>query len=265
MPKRLLVFASLFAAHAVQAQEARPLCVDRPGLGTPPCTVEQGRATIELGLADWTLDRTPESRTDTWVAGDLLLGYGITANTEVLAGWTALGTTRVRDRTTGQVTRGTGTGDVTLAVRQNFSNPDGSGFSIAAMPHVELPVGGKTIGAGTWGAGLIVPATYELSKTVSIALTPEIDAAPDEDRRGRHLSYGSVIGLDVALTSKLDGEIEFQAKRDQDPGGHVTQTFAAAALAWQPNDDLQFDIGAVAGLNRASPDIELYLGIARRL
>jgi hypothetical protein len=52
--------------------------------------------------------------------------------------------------------------------------------------------------------------------------------------------------------------------RDEDPAGHATQALASLSFAWQPRSNLQLDMGAVAGLNSASPDVELYLGIARR-
>jgi hypothetical protein len=242
----------------------RELCPDRPGLGTPACTVDPGHALVEVGGVDWTLDKSPDARTDTIVAGDLLLRYGVADHAEVQVGWTAFGTVRTRDRLSGAVSRETGTGDVTLAVRRNLSHPDGSGFSVALMPYATLPTGGSAIGAGDWGAGLIAPVSYDLGGGLNLALTPEVDAAVDEDRRGRHLAYGSVIGLGIDLSKAVSSTIEFQAVRDQDPSGHATQALASLSLAWQPKDDLQLDAGAVAGLNDASPDAELYVGIARR-
>jgi hypothetical protein len=246
------------------AQEARPLCADRPGLGTPACTVDPGRTVVELGGLDWTLDQDATQRSDTLIAGDLLVRHGVTPNLEVQVGWTAFGTVRTRDKATGTVTRSSGVGDVTLAARYNLSNPDGSGFSAAIMPYATLPTGGDAIGAGDWGAGLILPISYSLSDTIGIALTPAIDAAVDGDRNGRHLAYGSVIGLSAALSNSVSGALEVQMTRDEDPAGHTTQALAGLSFAWVTGDELQIDAGAVAGLNAASPDIELYLGITRR-
>jgi len=261
-----LILAALAATGtaSAQAQDPRPFCADRPGLGTPACTLDTGHLMVELGALDWTSARDPAAHSDAWTAGDLLLRLGVTDDLEVQAGWTAFGAVRTRDRMSGAVTRSSGVGDVTLAVRRNLSHPDGSGFSAAVMPFATLPTGGATIGAGDWGAGVILPLSYSLSDTLSIALTPEMDAAVDGDRRGRHLAYGSVIGLSAQLSPKLGSTIEFQAARDEDPAGHATQALASLSLAWQPRDGLQFDTGAVAGLNAASPDIELYLGVARR-
>jgi hypothetical protein len=261
---RFCTLACFLFAGSAQAQELRPLCPDRPGLGTPACTVDRGHAIVELGAIDWSLDQDDSTRTDSWTMGDLLLRYGLTEDIEVQAGWTAFGTVRARDKTTGAVSHGAGIGDVTLAVRRNLSQPDGSGFSAAAMPFVTLPTGGATIGTGDWGTGLIVPLSYSLSDSFSLALTPEINAAVDADGHRRHLAYGGVIGLGAQIGKAVSGALEFQALRDEDPSGHATKKLASLSLAWQPKDDLQFDAGAVAGLNAASADVELYVGIARR-
>lgn len=251
-------------AGEAQAQDLRPFCADRPGLGTPACTIDPGRVVAELGLLDWSREEDPATRTETLIAGDALIRVGLTPSLEAQIGWTAFGDVRTRDRLSGATARQSGVGDVTLALRQNFSHPDGSGFSAAAMPFVTLPSGGGAIGAGDWGAGLVLPLSYSLSDTISIALTPEVDAAVDADGHGRHLAYGSVIGLSVVLTSHLSTAIELQESRDYDPAGHSTQALAGLSFAWQPRDDLQFDLGGVAGLNAASPDVELYIGVARR-
>jgi len=52
--------------------------------------------------------------------------------------------------------------------------------------------------------------------------------------------------------------------RDADPSGATTQGLASLSLAWAAKDDLQFDVGGAAGLNRDAPDIELYIGVSLR-
>jgi hypothetical protein len=251
-------------AGVAHGQELREFCADRPGLGTPACTLDPGHMMLETGLGDWTRESDPQTRMDTFESGDFLLRFGIGESTELQAGWTAFGYARERDRSTGAIRHDSGTGDVMLAVRQNLHNPNGSGFSAAAMPYVTLPTGGRAIGAGTAGFGANIPLSYALSDSLSLTATPQIEAAADEDRHGWHLAYGSVIGLSDDLTSSISATVELQATRDDDPKGRATQTLASLSMAWQPKDNLQLDIGSVAGLNHNSPDAELYIGIARR-
>ena len=261
--QKLLIMLAIVASPAA-AQETRDFCPDRPGLGTPPCTTAPGRAMVEVGLADWTLDRTPQTRTDTVVAGDTLVRIGIAEHAEIQIGWTAFGHVRERERLTGVIDTASGVGDVTVAVRRNLANPDGSGTSIAVMPYATLPTGGSAIGAGDWGAGVLIPVSFDLGGGLSLGLTPEIDAAVDEDRSGRHVAYGSVVGLGVELSETLSATAEVQVLRDHDPDGHATQALAGLSAGWQPGEATQLDVGANLGLNRATSDVELYVGIARR-
>ncbi|MDI1294455.1 MAG: transporter [bacterium] len=251
-------------SSAAQAQEARELCADRPGLGTPACTMAPGKVQMELGLGDWTREKDASSQTDSVVLGDALVRFGLTDSLEAQVGWTSYGHVRTRDRLTGAIAKASGTGDVTLALRQNLHNPDGSGFSIALMPYATVPTGGSAIGAGDWGVGLIVPVSFDLGHGLSLGLTPQVDAAVDGDGKGRHLAYGSVAGLGFALSEAVSGTIEAQVTRDDDPDGHATQALAGLSFAWKPSDAMQFDIGLNLGLNSVSPDSQLYVGVVRR-
>lgn len=245
--------------------EERDYCPARPGLGTPACTIPPGRVSIETGLADWTLEDGLGERSDTVLLGDTLVRAGLTDRVEFQVGWTPYGQVRTRDATTGVVANARGVGDVMLGLGVNLANPDGSGFAVAVEPFVTLPTGGAAIGAGDWGAGVVVPMSYDLGRSFSLQLTSEVDAAVDGDRRGRHLAYGAILGLGFPLGDTLSATIEGQAMRDDDPAGATTQGYASLSFGWTPSDDWQFDIGGVAGLNGDSADVELYLGVSRRL
>ncbi|BCA62140.1 hypothetical protein HMP09_1374 [Sphingomonas sp. HMP9] len=246
---------------AVAAQD-REYCPDRPGINTPACTIAPGKISVETSIADWTRDDQPGSREDTILFGDTLVRVGVSERIEARIGWTPLGHDRLRD--SAGVDSVNGVGDVSLGMKANLFNPDGAGLSVAVLPFVTLPVGRSAIGAGDWGAGFLVPVTYELSDTVSLDLTPEIDAAVDQDGNGRHLAYSSAAGLSFKLDKAFTLTGEMQALRDDDPQGHETQAVAALSLAWMANDDLQFDIFGAAGLNANTPDARVYAGISRR-
>jgi hypothetical protein len=258
----LATAALLFPVVARADDQDRNYCPARPGLGTPACTMAPGQVSIETSLGDWTLDKQGGDRTDTVLIGDTSVRIGLTDTVEAQVGWTPLGI--VRERAGGVVDRTTRAGDATLGLKTNLRNPDGSGLSVAVQPFVTLPVGRPPIGAGNWGMGVVVPVTYDLSKTVNLEVTPEVDAAVDQDGRGRHLAYSGVIGVGVALNDALTFTLEDQLVRDEDPSGSTTQDLASASLAWMPRKTLQLDIGAVAGLDCNAPDIELYAGIAHR-
>lgn len=258
--KRLLFLAALVAAPA--AAQERDYCPERPGLNTPPCIIDKGRLSVETSLADWTLDRQGGDRDDQVLLGDTKLRLGLTDTVEAQLGWTPLGIDRARNG--GLVDRRARVGDVTLGVKANLRHPDGEGFSIALLPYATLPVGRRPIGAGDWGAGVLLPISYALGDAVQLAATPELDAAMNEDGRGRHLAYSGTAGIGWKLTEALSLTGEGQVERDDDPGGHATHALAAVSLAVQVGKDLQFDLFGAAGLNHDTPDVQLYGGVAAR-
>ena len=254
---------ALLVAMPAAAQD-RPFCADRPGLGAPACTLAPGRVMVETGIGEWTRDDTSDERTDTIVVAETFVRIGVTETLEAQVGWTPYGRQRVRDRATGAMDRIDGVGDVLVGAKLNLANPDGEGFSIAVQPGFTLPVGRSGIGAGDWSAALLVPLSYGLSGGLSLQATPQALATVDEDGSGRHLAWGSVVGLGLTITDSLAAGLEVQVMRDDDPGEATTQAFAGVSTAWQPGEDWQLDAGVNLGLNRASDDLQLYAGISRR-
>ena len=252
---------AVLAGTGAAAQE-RDYCPERPGVDTPACTMAKGRVSVESSFADWTRDDAVGERQDTVLIADTLVRVGVSDTVEARIGWTPFGHDRTRDAS--GIDQGNRIGDVSLGMKASLFNPDGRGLSIAVLPFATLPVGRTPIGAGDWGGGMLVPVTYELSDTVAIDLTPEVDAAVDEDGHGRHIAYSSAVGLAFKLSKTLTLNGELQALRDDDPQGATTQALAALSLGWDASDDLQFDIFGAAGLNHDTPDARLYAGIARR-
>lgn len=252
------------AATGASAQPLRELCPTRPGLGTAPCIVDNGHAIVELGLIDWTVESSSDSRADTVLAGDLLVRYGLTDLIEIQIGWTAFGHARERDKVSGSIAAKSGIGDLTFALKHSLRNPGGNGFSIALQPFVTLPLGGTAIGSGDWGAGLLVPISYDLNDDFQLQLTPEIGASVDSDRRGRHFSGGAVIGLGFSLSDHVGATLEVSGFRDRDPADATTELLAGLSLAWQPTASMQLDVGTAFGLNRNSPDAQLAVGFSGR-
>lgn len=265
-----LTFAGLVAlapSAPAAAQQAlaplHPYCASRPSLGAGACIADAGHPMLEMGVGDWQRDRSDGTTTDTLTGADTLLRIGLGETTEVQFGWTAIGQVRTRAGD-GPVERRTRTGDVSLAIRQNLRNPDGSGFSIAVQPFATVPTGRMPVGAGTWGAGMLVPLGYQINDVVQLQFTAEGDAAPDEDGEGRHLAWSGIAGLALTLSDAVTTTTELFVQRDRDPGGHATTLLAAFSGGYQVANDSQVDAGTAIGLNAASPDIRLFFGFSHR-
>jgi hypothetical protein len=109
----------------------------------------------------------------------------------------------------------------------------------------------------------MVPLSHDVGKGVQIGLTAHIEAAADEDRDGRHLGYGGVVGLSIPVSDALGATFEVATTRDEDPAGSRTEWLAGLSAGWMADENLQFDAGANFGLHRAA-DVQLYLGLSRR-
>jgi hypothetical protein len=262
--KLLDLAIGILLAFPATAAELRDLCADRPGLDTPACTVDRGHLQLEVGVGDWTHDESAAEETDQVLVGDSQLRYGVTDAVEARLGWTPYGHVRSRDRFTGETDEASGVGDVTFGLKANLIHPEGTDLSVALLPFATGPTGQRPIGAGDWGAGLLVPISVPLVDRVEVALTPEVDAAVDADRDGRHLAAGGAAGVDLDLSQSVSIGAELAALRDEDPGNHTTQVVAGVSGAWHLREDWQLDLGSNLGLDRGSPDIEVYAGIAKR-
>ena len=255
----MLIVALLTGASAASAQDA-PLCSDRPGKATPSCVVAKGTVQVETSAVDWTRDQVEGVRSDTVLLADTLLKYGIGYDTEVRVGFTPYVRTRKRG-TDGRVSIADGFGDVGVSARHRLIDGD---VSVGVQPFVTLPVGSKSVSAGTWSAGATVPVDVPLPAGWSLNASPTVAAAADADGDGRHLAYSTVVAVSHGFGSKVAATAEFFVQRDRDPSGHSTQATVDLLLAWQPIANWQFDVSSYVGLNRSTPDVELLGGFSRR-
>lgn len=242
------------------ADEDPRFCPTRPSIGGSSCTTEPGHVHVESSFLDWQRDDQTDQRDDRIVAADLLTRVGVGKDTELQLGWTAYGRDRTRDKTRGAIDTVTGTGDVTLAIREHLTGQEGKPFSAGVQAFVTAPTGRYPIGAGTWATGVIVPVQYDLTKALAVSFTGETDAAANQSGDGRHLAYSGITGARYKLTEQVTATAELSLERDDDPEGHETRALAALSAAWRPTKTLQFDVLAIAGLNHASPDARLVTG-----
>ena len=253
------LLASIASAAAAQDAPGVRFCPNRPSLGASGCTTLPGQVQVELSGVDWEREDDGDTREDL-IRSEVTARIGLTRDSEAQIGWTPLGTLRTRDKATGEVTRQTGAGDLTLGWRRALSHPDGKKLSSAVQPYVTLPVGRSGIGDGDWSAGAVLPVMWRIDKKWSVDFTGQLAAAVDEDGHGRHFDATGVFGVGYALTDSVTANAELSVERDQDPAAHVVRTLAAASVAWKPTKHTQLDVLAVAGLNHDAPDARIALG-----
>jgi hypothetical protein len=261
------VLSALLAAMAVVLSASaraddRDFCADRPGRGTPPCTLQPGDVMLEVGAVSLEREADALSTTDTLSLANSLLRVGVDDKTELQIGLAGYTSAKSRDRVSGDVSRARGFGDSYLAVKRGLAAANGP---VAVEAFVTLPTGHAPAGAGDWGAGVILPFQHDLPAGFQLALTPEVDAAVNASGHGRHLAFGGVAGLSHALDKALSASGEIAAFQDQDPAGHALDARLAGSLAWQVARKLQLDFETDLGVTHAAPKEAFLFGFAVRI
>lgn len=261
--KRLTAALMLLAALRLpaMADDLKPICPDRPGRGTSPCTLEAGHAQFELGLFDDSFQHRSGVTTDTDSLGSLLLKWGLNDRMDIEAGMALYQAQRVHDAS--GTTHQNGIGDLFLHAKYNPLAGDGP-FALVLAPFLKLPTAGGGLGNGAVEGGLVLPMSYDLGGNWSLATTPEIDIQRNAAGGGTHANLVDVIGLSRSFGRFTLGA-EVWMDRNLDPAGTVQQTSADLDLAYLLDNDTQIDGGLNAGLSRATPDLEFYFGFSRRL
>jgi hypothetical protein len=251
----------LCVGHAAAAADD-PICADRPGKGTGTCTVPAGHWQVETGLADWTLQKGGGERDTALVLGETTVKYGLTDRSDIAVDFTPW--QRATSRAVGVRQSASGIGDLTLLFKQQLTAPDAA-LQVAALPFVKAPTAKHSLGNGKWEGGLLVPIGYAIPGTAfSLGLTPEVDWAADADGRGHHAAKAQVAGFGWQASERLNLSAEIWGQWDWDPAGTTRQASVDGALAYLLSDSVQLDAGANVGLNRVTPDVEIYGGVSKR-
>ena len=261
----VLAMVLFVGAGQARAEGLRPLCPDRPSKGTSACTVDAGHVQVEADLANLTHDASGGVTTDVWVFANPTLKLGVTDAFDIEANLAPYVLIRTHDRTSGARTSQSGIGDLFLRAKLNLAGNAGGAFGLALEPYVKAPTAPQGVGDGAWEGGLLAPVSYTLPMGWSLGLTPEADLIANGSGSGRHLAVALPVGLGHAI-GPIAATFELWTSQDFDPTRTTRQYSLDLAAAWQPprQPNLQLDGGVNLGLNSATPDVQVYVGVARR-
>lgn len=265
LPAAVFSLALTTIPAALQAQTAdpqdAPICTDRPTKSNAACTVPEGMVQIEADLFSWTRIGSGPVRSDVLVYSNPTVKYGIGPSSDIQLSIAPL--VEVRTRAGGRTTSQTGVGDLTLRFKQRLTGAEAPA-QVAVIPFVKLPSAAVGIGNGEWEGGVIVPVQVGLGRG-TLTLAPQLNLLADALEPGdRHLEFQGVVNVAYPVADRITLAAELWAAQNWDPAGTVRQYSADAALSYLLTHRLQLDVGGNFGLNRATPDVQIYAGLSTR-
>jgi hypothetical protein len=254
-----------FSATLARAQEAAPavtpICTDRPTKGNVACTVPAGDVQLETDAINWTRLDVGGVKTDTILYTNPTLKYGLGSRTDIEVNLAPYET--VRTHGDGQSQTIGGIGGLYVRLKQTITDPS-SKTQVALIPFVKAPTARLGIGNNQWEGGLAVPVIVPMPGGFTLNLGPEIDIYADSDGSGHHVNLTSLINLSHAVGPKITLYGEFWNSQNMDPAGTIHQYSADLGASYLLTPTLQLDVGGNIGLNRSTPDAQLYAGLSTR-
>jgi hypothetical protein len=249
------------AAGSDAAPTVAPICTDRPTKGNVACTVPSGAFQLETDAINWTRLEAGGTRTDTILYTNPTLKYGLGSHTDIEVNIAPYET--VRRGAGGDSDRIGGVGDLYVRLKQRLTD-DSSKTQVALIPFVKAPTAKLGVGNNRWEGGVAVPVIVPLPSGFTLNLGPEVDVYADSDGSGHHVNLTSLINLSHAVGTNMTVYAEFWNAQNLDPAGTIRQYSADAAASYLLTPLLQIDVGGNFGLNRATPDAQLYAGLSTR-
>lgn len=271
MNARLLASALWLTATPAVAQDAAapapaastdeaPLCTDRPTKANAACTVPQGVFQVETDVLNWTRNRDGGVKTDVIYYTNPYFKYGLGDHTDLEVNIAPYVTARTE--VAGVHDTIGGVGDLYVRLKQGIS-PSDSKVQVALIPFVKAPTAKLGIGNNRWEGGLTVPVVFSLPQGFTLNFGPEIDAIADSDGHGKHAQLVGAVNLAKSI-GKVTLIGELWTAQNYDPAGTVRQYSADTAIAYLITPKWQIDLGGNFGLNRFTPDAQIYAGVSTK-
>lgn len=263
LPLTVLLPGAAFAQSPEPPKADTPpaLCTDRPTRSNVVCTVPAGDVQIETDLPNWTRNTDAGVRTDVVLPLNPYLKLGVGPNTDIEANIAPY--VDIRTRGDGATDHVRGVGDLYLRVKQRFTDASRP-LQVGLIPFVKAPLAKRAIGNREWEGGVALPVQYTLPGGWTLTTSPELDVLADGDGSGRHVQLIGTANVGKSLSPKVTAYAELWTAQNYDPTATVRQYSADVAVAYLLTPVVQLDVGGNIGLNRSTPDAQLYLGVSTR-
>jgi hypothetical protein len=246
--------------------QLRGFAPDRPPKANSAYTVDAGHFQYETDLLNYSQTNFGGVTTKLYQAFDPVWKFGLTNWADFELQYNGYQNLVATSNATGAVVaKGSGFGDVFVKSKINVFGNDGGSAALAVIPYVKLPSGGPLISNGAVEEGLIAPLQLTLPKDFGLTLMSEVDALKNANDNGRHANFVNLVNLNhpVPGIKNLSAAIEFFSSVGTDANTPPVYTLDTA-LIYLLTPNVQLDAGVDSGLNKAAPNLQVFMGLSQR-
>ncbi len=253
--------------NPVPEDQMRSFSTDRPTKSASPYTVDAGHFQYEADVVNATYDHYNSVKLSSLnvLVMDPTLKAGLTQNTDLEIAFAPLNFNQSHDRVTGINNTAAGFGDVYTRLKYNLLGNEGGDYALAIVPYVKAPTAAHNVGNNHVEGGGYIPFSVALPQDWTMSLTSELDILENANLNGMHSNYQNLINFGHPLfTDTVVGYVEFWSDVNTDHDAPSVQYTLDFAASWMVKDNIQLDAGVNIGLNKATSDLQPYLGVSQR-
>jgi len=249
---------ALGCAWLVTSASADPLSSDRPGVTNPPSVVAPGAIQLEGGFSFERETQAVEPHTSTLTLPQSLLRVGLLSFLEARISADGY----VYEKRHGDANRSSGS-DLTLGSRARLFDQRGLLPKTALEFDLSLPTGSATVtsdGVDPSGSVLVEWSFGERFVLDANVVLASVTLGKSDPHRA--FQVGPSVSLSASMTRRAGAFVEYYATLSD--RGVADEHSVDGGFSWLVDDNLQLDVSAGAGVNRAAPDYFVSAGASWR-
>ncbi|CAH0276921.1 hypothetical protein SRABI27_03660 [Pedobacter sp. Bi27] len=244
----------------VPGDSLREMETDRPDVTESPQTIDAGHFQFETDLVRFQRENRNAGRSDEYLFNLANIKLGLTNSTAIQLTFESF-VVKKDFNTESSFDRNSGSGDLTLRLKQNLLGNDKGKFAIALLPYVKFPTS-RADRESQYEGGIIIPMSIKFGNDWKLGFQVEADRLQEEEGSGHHNQILQTLTVSHPLTKKLDGIIEtYYTYEFKD--NHL-KNFLNAALQYELSKDLLIDGGLNYGVQHDARK-SYFVGLSFRL
>jgi hypothetical protein len=253
------------------AGQLRGMDTDRPNITNTPHTIDAGHLQIETGAIDYSYFRDHSSnnnvRENDFDFGQFNLRLGVLNNLEINAVVDAFDSVQIHDYAAGTASHAGSFGDTVFGAKMNLWGNDGGdeiwATALAIQPQFKFPTAQNDVGNGRFEFSITAPFLLNLPAGFHLGIQPGVSYERNGSDTGYVTGFPTSVSLDRVVIGNLDVYLEYACDLTTERHVETEQTIDVGGT-YPLNDHIVLDAGVNFGLNKASNNVEVLVGISVR-